>query len=635
MKKLLSICIAVAMLFSLCAVSAGAANGPKPSDPEGFYGARIGFSRLDAPETAYVVNDKGEGLIVDNSALAGATYDPATNTLTLNNVAAEGYSLFIWFMGDDFKLNVVGDCAVGIIYVSNQFGVYNTNLHITGDGSLTVNEGGVNEGAIYMFADGAKSNAKLSVDESVTLHLYGGTDDGLIINNYGTSVATAAGAISVGGEGIDGVVGERIVYTEYDEANLMVVRDTTREYTDGYAAKSKSDPTGTYSVSWWEEDGSRYVKRYIYAESLGLWIADQDFGEWGGITRTYTKDEFGQEYTIEQSEQPVKIRFTDDDREANIGFEVTKFAKADEPGVVFGGSGSWRSMDPDYSKPEGYIISRLNWDETQGVYVEDESVSTEWVSVDEMEDAGWSIVTATETRQKEMSVWSDPAPYSGENKKYHGKVYRSKTSGDEYIQSGTYTSDTDSGAILRKIRYDEQNEEYYSQGSGDVLWVSTASTGGEIPDNLYEPVTEEVTEPVKVHYINSYYDFEDYSSEAILTTKSGEEALYAVRIYDYDGEVQYSVNPIELRANGHYYALKWSPDDSGYYVRSFSPDEFSQESYSFKTSDQDTPFTRVGQVDFFSAEKYTDTAGGLYGADWNAVYAYSEGGRSLDRKSVV
>lgn len=629
MKKLISLCIAVVMLLSLCAVSATAANGPMPTDPEGFVGARIGFSQMDAPESAYVVNDKGSGIVINNSAYPGASYDLATNTLTLDNVDAAGSSLFIWYMGDDFKLKVVGDCAVGIIYVSNQFNNYNTNLNIVGDGSLTVNESKAAEAAIYMFADG-RNCPKLSVDASVTLHLYGAENDGLIINNYGTTAATAAEAISVAGAGIDGVVGERIVYTDYDSANLMVVRSRTKQFTDGYVAKSKTDPTGKYSVSWWGNDENRYVKHYVYAAGLGLWVVDQDFGEWGGSTRSYSKEEFENEYTIEQSEQPVTIRYTDDEREAQLGYEITQLAKADEPGVVYGGSDSWRSQNPDYSKPEGYTIYRLNWDEEQGVYVEDESVSSDWVSVDEMEEKGWSIVTKTDTVQKVMDVWCNYGEYGDDDRQYRGKVYRDKHNGEEYVQTGTFTSDSDEGVVLRKIWYDEANETYYVRGNLDQQLVSTVAQYERL-EFLYDPVFETVTENVRIRYINSYYGFNSYSNEGTLTQRAGDTGLYVARSYTYaGGNTEYSVQPVELRANGHYYALKWETDDSGYFVRNYTPAEFADEGYSFVTTDQDTPFTHVGQVEFFTDQKYTDAQGNFYAVEWDGtVYSYSEDGLSL------
>ena len=43
----------------------------------------------------------------DNEALAGATYDKATNTLTLNNLKNKSLQLVTNVMGDDFTINVV------------------------------------------------------------------------------------------------------------------------------------------------------------------------------------------------------------------------------------------------------------------------------------------------------------------------------------------------------------------------------------------------------------------------------------------------------------------------------------------------------------------------------------------------
>ena len=87
----------------------------------------IGFNNVYATEgplesDAYVSLSNGsddyymylDG-VVDNTSFSSATYDKDTNTLTINNVKGD-YELFIYRMGDDFKLNVVGKRRMGYYF---------------------------------------------------------------------------------------------------------------------------------------------------------------------------------------------------------------------------------------------------------------------------------------------------------------------------------------------------------------------------------------------------------------------------------------------------------------------------------------------------------------------------------------
>ena len=633
MKKIISLLIAAVMLLSLCTVTAFGANGPMPSSEAGMGGgARIGFSEMESPDNSYVVVDKGYGIEVDNTAFDGATYDAVTNTLTLKDIKAADCSLFIWYMGDDFKLAVEGDCAVGVIYVVNQFGGYNTNLHITGEGTLTLNENKQAEASIWMYGDGEENEQKLIVDDSVTLHLYGSEADDLIINNYGTVAGTAAEAISVGGKGVDGVVGERIVHTDYAVANLMIVYDEQEENTRGYAVKSKSDPNGKYSVEYysWDDTDARYVSRYVYLDSIKLWVADQSFGGYGS-QKKYTKEDFDKEFTIEQSEQPVKIRYTTDEREANKGWELVQLKKAGEPGEIYGGSPIWSSEGSSYDNPDAYGIYHLLWDEEQGVYLRDKDYPYQSVDADDMATEGFEFVYETHTENSTFACWYYPAPFDDDNFMTHNDLIACASDPNGvYVKSGESYSTDENGnrfnesIIVKKVLYDARNDGFYlSDRDNDRIYVPLGEIGGE-----YSYVTEEVTTKKIVRYITPDYNFNYYSSQATLLEIAGDTSPYCCEPYlASDGEQHYNVHKLELRDNGHYYAVKWEPSDSQVYGHDLTAEKFDEAGYTYVTDMQDKPFTLIGDVGFETLMQYTDAQGSLYGVDWDdSVYAYSEKG---------
>ena len=104
------------------------------------------------------VYDNGE---TNNSLVEGMTYDEDTNTLTLTNYKSS-YGLYIAQMGEDFKINLVGENEIGHIY-ANEF---NDTYTCTGYGSLTVNKERDGHTAIDIYY------GKLIVDDTVTLKLY-------------------------------------------------------------------------------------------------------------------------------------------------------------------------------------------------------------------------------------------------------------------------------------------------------------------------------------------------------------------------------------------------------------------------------------------------------------------------------
>ena len=630
MKKIVSLIVAAVMLLSMCTVSAFAANGPMPTNPESWGGgARIGFSELYTPVNHIVANNLGDGLVVNNEAMPGATYDQATNTLTIKDLDAPDCSLFIWYMGDDFKLNVEGECKLGVIYVVNMFGVYNTNLTVIGTGSLTVNESKDNDLAISIWNEGEGALTKLTVADSVSLRLYSGEESDVIVRSMCTKAA-AAEAMTAGGKAMDGVTSEKVFRTEYDEAYVMTVEDVDEEFNNGYIVESKSDPDGKYSAYYWDDEGSRYVSHYVFVEAIGLWVADPSFGGYGP-QKSYTKEEFDKEFTFVQTSQPTSIRYATDEREQDRGWSLFKMTKDGEPDEVYGGSPIWGSEGSSRDDPDEYSIYHVTWDGAQGIYVEDEEFPYTTIDADKLESEGYHLVTSEVEEQKHFQCWIGPAPFvdGDDNWLSNYEVMDCKSDPDGvYVRTGeSYSTDPqghryNEQIIIQKVQYDEATGNYYvnlHDYTSPRIYVDLDKIGQE-----YSYATETVTKKTEIKYINSDYDFDDYSYAAKLAENDGQ--LYSVSPYRTSkGETYYSMYKVELRDNGHYYAVKWDPQDSRVYGKDFSEEEFADEGYSYVMSDQDTKFTYNGDVNFEEMKKYTDAEGKEYAADWEkTVYAYDE-----------
>ena len=143
MKKIFSIVMALCMMLGLTATMAYAINGPSEEQwDEGSYFAYVSFVRVDEEgEVVFSEDHQAYYAFKDNQPrgeLAGAVYDRATNTLTITNLDKPDFLLEINAMGDDFKINVVGECSLSRISVWG-WG-WGAGLTITGDGHLTLNE---------------------------------------------------------------------------------------------------------------------------------------------------------------------------------------------------------------------------------------------------------------------------------------------------------------------------------------------------------------------------------------------------------------------------------------------------------------------------------------------------------------
>ena len=114
--------------------------------------------------------------VIENKSIPGASYDEATNTLTLNNYTGE--FLNVNLMGNGFKLKLVGDNELTGIVVWGF--MYGGSLTITGDGKLTLNGSG---GTPAIRLECENSPSCLMIDSNVTIEIKGGSGNVAVIDS--------------------------------------------------------------------------------------------------------------------------------------------------------------------------------------------------------------------------------------------------------------------------------------------------------------------------------------------------------------------------------------------------------------------------------------------------------------------
>ncbi len=163
MKKTISVILAIMMMLSLFTITANAGNGPSDKQDEFGYRASIYFIEddpmLDTPQTYPVFADN----TASNDILEGATYDKDTNTLTLTDFNRSDLRLELNMMGEDFKINVVGDVVLSRLLARGE--AYDCKITFTGTGKITINPTREHSSALTLRGDTA--DFTLHVDASV------------------------------------------------------------------------------------------------------------------------------------------------------------------------------------------------------------------------------------------------------------------------------------------------------------------------------------------------------------------------------------------------------------------------------------------------------------------------------------
>lgn len=168
MKKVLAVLLTVSMLFALGTV-AFAENGPYADEESRASIALVdimaALNEDEDADTIYVWAKSAEELVDE---VAGVTYDEATNTLTIEDIDMPDYALYAFDMGNDFKINVVGENSLAAI-CAMAFN-WTAGLEISGNGKLAVNaKRELDDAPISVLA--GLSDGKLVIGSQVTLSI--------------------------------------------------------------------------------------------------------------------------------------------------------------------------------------------------------------------------------------------------------------------------------------------------------------------------------------------------------------------------------------------------------------------------------------------------------------------------------
>lgn len=490
MKKLLAIILTAALLMSVCSVSAFAAENDQPAPTTGpwdgyywmtggpmisFVGGSVG-NRVERL-VYYRENMMMESspIVTDNEVVPGATYDKPTNTLTLDHVKLTD-NLGIYYMGDDFRLCIKGECELTKITVFNFSGKYSTSLNITGTGTLTLNKEKTYSEAIEFCGEGV-SLTHFDIAPSVTVHLYASAyeDEEFPQNVVNINSTYADPAITVGGKAIPEAKSERRVETISKTINALWLENPDHVYQRGKRVISKTDPDGIYAVEEIEfNTGSGYeprlcVTKYIQSP-FDIDMPDPEFTKEHGDYIILTQEEFNAGYDYVIAPQPKKIRYTSDYRVANRGYRGVKFIKDGDPGTVYIGTPGWTiPYGDELNEINSYYLYSANWDEDEQLYVAERTAVEKYKTAEELEAKGYTIVT-DETSGQRVEVQYIDTNYKYENYSTEAILLIDKH-GNEY---GAEVWNWDSGStqyMVEELDWREDKGRYYSHYDEGQLYI--------------------------------------------------------------------------------------------------------------------------------------------------------------------
>ena len=294
LKRAAAAAMSVAMLLSTAPMTTAFAANSGPVDFSTdmmYYASLIWFKQIndngdlikvDNPDSSYTggeyvhyeVYSKTE---TDNTAFKGASYDKSTNTLTLDNVDAGNYILAVNAMGNDFKIKIVGNCTLA--QITGYGALYGHSITFIGDGTLTVNEKKLFDYGIDILA---YSEANVNFDSGVKVNISG--KEGAV--RTGANTLKNVSEVFTFKSESDVKTEEENIYDErYEWVSGYYVDLTPQPDNLGSKAKCLSDPDGIYTMGDYtstSSDGTvtkgHWVEKYIYSESLGLYLTDPSFG---------------------------------------------------------------------------------------------------------------------------------------------------------------------------------------------------------------------------------------------------------------------------------------------------------------------------------------------------------------------
>lgn len=290
MKRFISIALTLVMLVSVFTVTAYAANnGPIGSSPM-YMRFVSGISLLDTDGKGTIKTEYDEDYGYDRQVgvniydkdgvhnISGVTYDKDSNTLTLSNLKAADKVLCYYAMGDDFKLNVEGECSLAAIQASAYS--WSAGVAFTGSGTLTVNADKAFEYGLQISSYYASSPVTFGANVKVRIS---GKEKAAAV--FTSNAESASKQIMFQGKSNAKVETEKLYDERREFAEGFYIDQTLDPDYIGPRADCSTDPDGVYvmgNMTSTDSDGNvrkgHWVKKLVYSKSLGLYIPDPSFG---------------------------------------------------------------------------------------------------------------------------------------------------------------------------------------------------------------------------------------------------------------------------------------------------------------------------------------------------------------------
>lgn len=275
-KKIAAFAGAVILAVSsavLCAApQVKAANGPCDTGDWAY-----AYINVRTGETSTTIFSSKE-----TNSIAGMSYDRESNTLTLNNYKNKAAGIATNMMGDDFKINLIGDNEIGGI---GSYGdAWGGSINICGNGSLIINADRAGDYGVAFYAEG--TNSVLSVADTCNVTIYSGSKAVVYTSDNLTNKPIRD----------NGTLKENVSYNvshPLEISRLCAKYYEYEPYTTNTVYKSETDNTSLY-----------YIKKLTYIEpakvtytvyklttksSLGDVYYAEKTGEYDNIPAGYTE----------------------------------------------------------------------------------------------------------------------------------------------------------------------------------------------------------------------------------------------------------------------------------------------------------------------------------------------------------
>ena len=267
-----AVVLAVSAAVSFAVPQVKAANGP-----------------CDTGDWAYayinVRNGEESNLLFSSegtNSIDGMSYDRESNTLTLNNYKSSTTVIVTNMMGDDFKINLVGDNEIGSI---GSYGdAWGGSINISGNGSLVINADKSDDYGIAFFAEG--TNSVLSVADTCNVTIYSGSKAVVYTSDNLTNKPIKD----------NGTLKENVTYNvshPLEISRLCARYYEYNPYTTNIVYKNETDNTSLYYIKELTYIEPAKVTYTLYKlttkKAMGVVYYADKVGEYDNIPAGYTK----------------------------------------------------------------------------------------------------------------------------------------------------------------------------------------------------------------------------------------------------------------------------------------------------------------------------------------------------------